>query len=100
MSSLYTIRIYTTLSSSVSSYASDISANVNTGSDSDLPGLDGDDERSPYADHSLTYFVLCLLGAFDGDSVPSMANDELESSPSDHLGDSTHAGRDERSEPQ
>ena len=32
--------------------------------------------------------------------MPSVANDELESSPTEHLGDSTHVGRDERSEPQ
>ena len=41
-------------SSSASSYARDTGANVKTGSDTDLPELDGDHERFPYADHSLT----------------------------------------------
>ena len=68
----YSIRIYscTTLalvemhspeSPARSSYARDTGANVKTGSgtgSTDLPGLDGDHERSPYTDHSLTYFVL------------------------------------------
>ena len=40
-------------SSSASSYVRD-DANLKTGSGTDLPVLDGDHERSPYADHSLT----------------------------------------------
>ena len=51
---MYTICIYTTLSSSASSYVRDFGANVKTESGTDLPELDGDQERFPYADHSLT----------------------------------------------